>query len=113
MKLLFDQNISFRITEKVCSFFPNSKHIKNIGLTDASDFEIWKYAKIHDFTIITFDADFADIAYIKGCPPKIVWLRTGNMTTNAIVEIIEKHNTTLKEFLEEPAYKEIACLEIE
>ena len=81
MKLLFDQNISFRITNKLHAFSIRSKHIKDLDLTDASDLEIWQYAKINGFAIVTFDADFADIAHIKGCPPKIIWLRLGNMTT--------------------------------
>ena len=113
MKLLFDQNISFRIVNKIQSIFPNSKQVRLLELEDASDIEIWNYAKANDFTIVTFDADFADIAYIKGCPPKIIWLRTGNMTTNNIIKIIEKHQNIINEFYLNPEYKEVACIEIE
>ncbi len=113
MKLLFDQNISFRIVNKLQSIFPESKQVKALGLEDSSDIEIWNYAKLNDFVIITFDADFADIANIKGCPPKIIWLRTGNTTTNNIVEIIEKHQKIITDFNEVLEYREIACLEIE
>ena len=48
--------------------------------------EIWEYAKNNNFCIVTFDADFVDIATIKGHPPKIIWLRTGNMTTENIAQ---------------------------
>ncbi len=90
MKLLFDQNISFRIVNKIQSIFIDTNHVKAIGLEDSSDIEIWNYAKANGFAIVTFDADFADIANIKGCPPKIIWLRTGNTTTNNIIEILQK-----------------------
>lgn len=65
MKLLFDQNLSFRITKKISPVFPDSKHVRELELEDASDIEIWFFAKTNDFAIVTFDADFTDIANIK------------------------------------------------
>ena len=32
MKLLLDQNISFRITNKIQDLFPGSKQVKDLGL---------------------------------------------------------------------------------
>lgn len=113
MKLLFDQNISFRIIKKIEAFFSNANQVRNLGLEDASDSDIWSYAKNNNFVIVTFDADFADIANIKGCPPKIIWLRTGNLTTNNIIKILKKHQTIINSFIESVDYKDICCLEIE
>jgi len=42
MKLLFDQNISFRILKKLSDFFADSSHVKTEGLINASDLEIWE-----------------------------------------------------------------------
>lgn len=53
MKLLFDQNISFRILNKLPEIFRNSSHISLVKLTNASDLENWEYAKRNGFTIIT------------------------------------------------------------
>jgi predicted nuclease of predicted toxin-antitoxin system len=39
-------------------------------LVDASDLEIWSYAKNNNYTIVTFDADFIDLANLKGSPPE-------------------------------------------
>lgn len=113
MKLLFDQNISFRIVNKIQSIFIGSNHVKALGLEDSSDIGIWNYAKANGFAVITFDADFADIANIKGCPPKIIWLRTGNTSTNKIIEIIEKYQNIIIEFNDNIEYQAVACLEIE
>ncbi len=113
MKLLFDQNISFRIIQKLQSDFPNSSQVRELNLEDTSDIDIWSYAKENGFTIVTFDTDFADIANIKGCPPKIIWLRTGNLTTSNIVKILRKHQIVLREFIQGADYKDIACLEIQ
>ncbi len=76
MKLLFDQNISFRLTKKLQNYFPGSLHVSDCGLLDSEDQEIWEYARDHGFAIVTFDADFYDISIINGQPPKIIWITT-------------------------------------
>ena len=108
MKLLFDQNISFRLVGKIIDIFPNSKQVRELGLEDTSDSEIFDYAKINDFTIVTFDSDFCGISVLKGFPPKIIWIRTGNLTTNNIELLLKNKSKLILEFLEE----NFACLEI-
>ena len=112
MKLLLDQNISFRVIKKIAHLYPDSKQVTGLGLTDASDISIWQYAKNQDFTIVTFDADFYDIANIKGHPPKIIWLRTGNTRTDNIAKLLIEKAEYIKEFLVKREYTEMACLEI-
>ena len=112
MSLLFDQNISFRIVQKVQILFPNSKQVKELGLEGMSDDTIWKFAKQNNFTIVTFDSDFFEISNLKGHPPKIIWLRTGNTTTNNIIEILQLKSETIIDFITNPLYSEISCLEI-
>ena len=62
MKLIFDQNISFRILKKLNPAFEDSLHVSEARLNNANDSDIWKFAKKHHFTIVTFDADFYDIS---------------------------------------------------
>lgn len=112
MSLLFDQNISFRIVQKVQTLFPNSKQVRELGLEGMSDDKILKFAKQNNFTIVTFDSDFFEISNLKGHPPKIIWLRTGNTTTNNIIEILQHKRETIIDFLTNPLYSEISCLEI-
>lgn len=107
MKLLFDQNISYRLVQKIAEFYPNSKQVKELNLENFSDIEIWKFAKENSYTIVSFDSDFYDIANIKGHPPKIIWLRVGNTTTNNLEKFL-----LIKDFISNTAYTEIACLEL-
>ena len=109
MKLLFDQNISFRLVNKILVNFPNSVHVKELGLINATDSDIWEFAKKNDFAIVTFDADFADLSTIKGFPPKIIWLRTGNTITNKLESLLKQHAEAISTFLFD---SEHACLEI-
>lgn len=112
MKLLFDQNVSFRILSKVSNFFPEAKQVRELGIENFSDVEIWKFAKENNYTIVTFDADFYDLANLKGHPPKIIWLRFGNTKTDFLAEVLNSRNSIIKDFMFSKEYSEIACLEL-
>ena len=113
MKLLFDQNISFRLVKKIQNIFPGSVQVKEIGLENASDKEIWEYAKKNLFSIVTFDSDFSSFGVLYGHPPKIIWLRTGNVSTDFLISFLESHTEIITEFLTSPTHAAIACLELE
>jgi len=113
MKLLFDQNISFRIVGKLQDILPFASQVRLLGLENSTDFEIWDFAKANSYTIITFDTDFYDISLIKGTPPKIIWLRFGNTSTTQLASCIRSNLELIKEFIQNADYKDLACLEIE
>lgn len=113
MKLLFDQNISFRIVKKIEDFLPNSSQVRLLGLENAKDTDIWEYAKNNDYTIITFDTDFYDLSLIKGTPLKIIWLRIGNTSTTSLIDCLKLNFELILEFIQNNDYKDLACLEID
>lgn len=113
MKLLFDQNISFRIVKKTENFLPLATQVIHVGLENAKDLEIWQYARNNGYTIVTFDIDFYDLSLIKGVPPKIIWLRLGNTSTNNIANCLTQNMGLIKEFVENIDYKDVACLELD
>lgn len=113
MKLLFDQNISFRILNKIQTFYPNAYQVRELQLENKSDVEIWNFAKSEQFTIVTFDADFFEISNLQGHPPKIIWLRFGNTTTVNIAKVLLDKYQFIKDFIENQEYSELACLEID
>jgi predicted nuclease of predicted toxin-antitoxin system len=112
VRLLFDQNISFRIISKIKLKFPEAKQVRELGIENYSDLEIWKFAKEKEYTIVTFDGDFYDLSNFKGFPPKIIWLRFGNTKTDFIASIINSRLSIINDFINASEYSEIACLEI-
>lgn len=90
MKLLFDQNISFRLIKRINDIFPKARQVRELGIENATDNEIFEYAKKNKYSIVTFDSDFCDLNIIKGHPPKIIWIRTGNTTTKNLESIIRQ-----------------------
>jgi predicted nuclease of predicted toxin-antitoxin system len=45
MKLLLDQNISFRITNKIQDLFPGSKQVRDLGFENSKDSFLWSRKK--------------------------------------------------------------------
>ena len=63
MKLLFDENLSFRLVAAIRDHFPGPAHVSQVGLaTGATDLQIWEFAKRNDFAVITADTDFVTMA---------------------------------------------------
>lgn len=72
MKILLDQNISYRLISLLKKLFDQIEHVSQVGLEDTNDFVIRKYAKEKNFTIITFDKDFVELSNLFGVPPKVI-----------------------------------------
>jgi predicted nuclease of predicted toxin-antitoxin system len=101
MKLLFDQNLSPGLVERLKDIFPDSTHVYLKGLDRATDDEVWKWALEHGFTIVTKDADFNELSTLRGFPPKIIWIRVGNCTTTQIEKLIRTHYETIQQMQED------------
>jgi predicted nuclease of predicted toxin-antitoxin system len=110
MKILVDQNISFRLLPLIRVEFPDISHVKELGLIDFNDFDIFQFARSNGFdAILTLDEDFHYIQIAHGPPPKIIWLRTGNCSTKALASVIISHSEIIRN-LEMDA--SLDCLEI-
>ena len=109
MRFLFDQNISHRILKLIPDKYSDSTTVKKEGLINAPDREIWEYAKSNDYVIVTQDSDFNDLNSLYGFPPKIIWIRTGNLKTQSIVDILINYNDDIVKFINDRNY---GCFEI-
>ena len=98
MKLLFDQNLSWRLLRNLDDIFPESIHVREINFTEAEDKEIWEYAKTNDFVIVSKDTDFQQRSLLFGHPPKVVWLRVGNCNVEIIEFLLRKHSISIHTF---------------
>jgi predicted nuclease of predicted toxin-antitoxin system len=108
MKLLFDENLSFKLCKRLGDLFPGSDQVHLAGLAEADDLAIWDYAGANGFTLVSLDADFAERAALKGPPPKVIWLRCGNQPTEIIERLVRSHIEAMAAFERDDA----ACLEI-
>lgn len=109
MKLLFDENLSPRLTELLVDVYPGSMHVKKCGLNKASDSEVWEYAKSEGFTIVSKDSDFQERSVLWGSPPKVIWLRIPNCKSAQVAEVLRNSQTVLERFGE---HESATCLEL-
>ena len=105
MKLLFDENISYRITKNIVKIFPESSHVNEYDLHKSDDFDIWNFAKKNNFTIVTNDSDFNEFANMYNPPPKVIWLRTGNISTNNIAKLLQEKYSQIINFFQDENQK--------
>lgn len=101
IKLLFDQNLSYRLVTKLEKDYPGSMHVASVGLDTSSDIDVWKYAKLHGFTLVTKDSDFNEICTLYNFPPHIIWLRIGNSHVSAAQEALQKHQKKIYTIIQE------------
>jgi predicted nuclease of predicted toxin-antitoxin system len=78
LKLLLDQNLSYRLLRELEAHYPGSTQVRVVGLEHAEDLVIWRYAKEYGYTIVTKDSDFHEFSLLYGSLPKIIWLKCGN-----------------------------------
>ena len=109
MKLLFDQNLSFKLCQALADLFPGSNQVRLLGMAEADDTVVWQHAKTNGFLLVTQDSDFSDMASLYGQPPKVIWLRCGNQPTQAIEKLLRDHAQAIAAFEQDPT---AICLEI-
>lgn len=102
MKLIFDQNLSSELVQRLTDLFHGSTHVKSLGMMQADDGVIWTFARENEFVIVSKDADFQQRSLVLGAPPKVVWLRVGNCPTEQIARLLRNHSVELHTFETDP-----------
>ena len=98
MKLLFDENLSPRLVADLTSEFPESVHVRDIGLECAVDESIWEYARDNGFVIVSKDSDFHQRSFLFGHPPKVIWIQRGNCSTAAVISLLRQRLLDILQF---------------
>ena len=101
MKLLFDQNLSHKLVRLLADLFPDSIHVRDVGLEMADDSEIWKYAQDNALIICSKDSDLHQRSFLLGFPPKVVWVRLGDCSTSDVEILLRKHAATIEQFAQD------------
>lgn len=68
MKLLLDENLAPSLA--LADIFPESIHVRELGLKSSPDTVVWEYAAKVGYTIVTKDADFRQRSFLFGPPQK-------------------------------------------
>ncbi len=98
MKLLFDQNLSPRLPRLLADIFPGGAHVRELGMKEATDTQIWQYAKTNGFAVVSKDSDFQARSLLLGHPPKFIWLRVGNCPVKTVEDLLRRYSVAIHTF---------------
>ena len=96
MKLLLDENLSYKLAQLLCDEYPDSTHVMLLDMEGASDEQIWAHAKEEGYIIVTQDADFHEYSLLYGGPPLVVWLRCGNQSKTYLLEKLQSSRSIIE-----------------
>ena len=108
MKLLFDENLSPKLPNRLSDLFPDSLHVRDVGMKATVDPIVWDFAKDNDLMIVSKDADMHDLSLVLGNPPKVVWLRLGNCSTRQVEDVLRRDFDAIKLFYEDESLSLLA-----
>jgi predicted nuclease of predicted toxin-antitoxin system len=99
MSLLFDQNLSPFLVGLLAGSYPGCAHVRDFGLAESDDEDIWQCAAARGLAIVSKDADFQHRALLYGPPPKVIWVRIGNGPTSSVVRLLTEREPEVTAFL--------------
>ena len=100
-RLLFDEPLSEELCQAVADIFPGSLHIRLLGQGGATDTVVWDLAREHGCLVVSKDEDFHRLALLRGAPPKFIWIRLGNCTTDDIAQLLRRRHDDIGRFNEQ------------
>ncbi|MEY4489664.1 MAG: hypothetical protein RIQ79_2172 [Verrucomicrobiota bacterium] len=84
--ILIDENLPAELAAVLSG---HCTHANVLG-RQLTDEQLWCHAKANDLVILTKDADFFDKLIMHGSPPKVVWVRTGNLRRTDMVTLLSQ-----------------------
>jgi predicted nuclease of predicted toxin-antitoxin system len=89
MMIWIDAHLSPAIAVWITATFGISAlALRDVGLRDSEDSEIFEAAKAQNIIFITKDSDFIDLVNRFGQPPQIILLTCGNTSNDRLREIL-------------------------
>ena len=85
MKFIVDAQLPPALARLLRESGCDASAVREIGLREANDAEIWRYACQQQAAIVTKDEDFAERSLYSRDQPVIVWLRIGNTSNQALL----------------------------
>jgi predicted nuclease of predicted toxin-antitoxin system len=100
VRFLFDENLSPRLVQRLGDLFPSALHVRDAGLKQSSDEDIWNYAKQPGCCTITTDSDFRTRALALGPPPQVVLIERCDFPTQIIEALIRRQTIRIGGFID-------------
>jgi len=98
VKLLFDANLSPALVVRLHSEYPDSTHVRAVGLRTGSDAQVWDYAKAKGFTIVSKDTDFRERSFVEGSRRKSCGWMPATQARPEIAALLHRERSRVEGF---------------
>lgn len=102
MRLLLDQNLSYKLVPLLAPHFPETAHVSRHDLATADDDTIWAFARDRGYAIVTKDDDYQLKSFARGHPPKVILLRSGNGPNSEVLQTLLLARGVIEHFTDDP-----------
>ncbi|RZJ58293.1 MAG: hypothetical protein EOO55_01130 [Hymenobacter sp.] len=99
MRLLLDENVSWRLVAHLRPQCAAVLHVRDTGLNESPDTNIWRYARQHDYDLLTKDEDFVRLVLTEGFPPRVVALQNAQVPVKQLAAFLLARLPQLEAFL--------------
>ncbi|HUQ72387.1 MAG TPA: DUF5615 family PIN-like protein [Planctomycetaceae bacterium] len=91
MILWLDAQLPPSVAAWITAEFGMEAHaVRDLGLRNAKDSQIFEAARAAGVVVMTKDSDFIDLLEQSGSPPKVIWLTCGNTSNIRLREILNR-----------------------
>ncbi|MBK6975547.1 MAG: DUF5615 family PIN-like protein [Sterolibacteriaceae bacterium] len=101
MKLLLDENLSFRVVGELVAHFPDSSHVDMLGMRGHDDLDIWRHAADAGYALVSKDDDFRQLSLLRGAPPKVILCAIGNAGNSEVVALLFDNRDLIQRFMDD------------
>ena len=101
MRLLLDENISWRLAAYLRPHCAAVLHVRGIQLDNSPDTSIWHHAKQHGYDVITKDEDFLRLVLAEGFPPRVVAVQNAQVPVAKLAQFLLARLPQIGSFLGE------------
>ena len=102
VRLLLDENLSEQLLPGLSARYPDSAHMRALGLGGAVDSAVWEFVRRGGFLLVTKDDDFVTLSVLRGAPPKVIWLNIGNADNSDTLALLLRHAEAIEQFASHP-----------
>jgi predicted nuclease of predicted toxin-antitoxin system len=89
VKFLVDNQLPVALAKWLISRGHDARHVADLALDAATDTEIWNYAAVNSFVLITKDEDFSHRASQLNASVQVVWVRRGKCRKAALLSAFD------------------------
>lgn len=99
MRLLLDENISWRLGAYLRPYCAAVLHVREINLDNSSDTSIRRYARQHGYDVLTKDEGFLRLVLAEGFPPHVVAVQNAQVPVAKLAEFLLVRLPQIQSFL--------------